>query len=265
MKMNHHLAPPNGGSDGVRENAGNFFFIWVAPASRGSSAGVSPGDSVLLPQPLENKGQGEGRQFLPPILRLNSDKFAYSRLNCFHPHPRRAGVSSWSTTFPTPCPAARYCSSSNPQSEIRSPQFLSRNIPSAFHHVSPYVPPPNPLSFKAVPSCSTLFRHIPPSFPLSEWSINSSHPTTSICPNALRLTPRVFHPHTPTHCRTLNFHRRQMNPNFAPRTPRFPRNPLISRILQNLLAPITLKSQPTGNRKFCFLLPISRSVCRNRF
>ena len=59
----------------------------------------------------------------------------------------------------------------------------TRNVPSSFHPVSPFVPPPNPLSIKGVPTCSALFRHFPLSFPSFR---------CSFLPSVLRLVAPVL-------------------------------------------------------------------------
>jgi len=102
---------------------------------------------------------------------------------------------TWVTLFACPAQARR----SGIEAET------TRNVPSLFHYVSPFVPPRKLLFLKGLQERFNLFRHISLSIPLSDWSINSSQPTTSLCPKALRIKPYSSNQHTPAHCHTLNF------------------------------------------------------------
>ena len=53
--------------------------------------------------------------------------------------------------------------------------------------------------------CFVLYRFVSLSIPLSECSINSAPPTTSLCPKDLHLPAHASNQHTATHCHTLNF------------------------------------------------------------
>ena len=136
-------------------------------------------------------------------------------------NPQSASRNSRATTFVTSQSQQRHLLPAPPRRLAHEPKSgTTRNVPSLFHHVSPFVPHRKLLFLKALQERFNLFRHIPLSIPLSEWSNNSAQPTTLLRPKDLRLIPHASNQHTPTHCRTLNFLPRQVIPDFrAIRTP----------------------------------------------
>ena len=194
MKIQYLLEPPNGGSGGVRENAADL----PLPFSVSSSCRSPSSSSCSIPLVLRlvaSKRSEDGscwaeltrlaienrRLELPQILRLNSDKFAYSRLfspilafffiwgggSLGNPVHRVHFVHAVHAVHYS-CPVRMFrvfrglLPLSTNHSALRAPHWNVSPNPKHLTHVSPIFHPRStsqPVVLQARSTCSAIFRH----------------------------------------------------------------------------------------------------------